>query len=397
MISLDRLIRLSPKHSLFLFGPRQVGKSTLIKSSFRKESLLTYNLLIPEELRRLTLNPGRFREEVLSRSKSITHVFIDEIQKLPSLLDEVHYLLEESSNPPCFILTGSSARKLKQNNANMLGGRAFNYSLSSLTHFEIINALGQEAFSLYKILELGSLPAVYLSDRDTAIHLLRSYVNIYLNEEIKLEALVRNLEAFSQFLHLSAEINGQIINYSNLSRDIGVSSITVKEYYQILEDTLLGFHLRPFTRDVRKQIAKHPKFYFFDTGVVRALNDKLSQELHSQTQAFGDAFEHFIIKEFVDISKALAQDFRFSFYRTENNAEVDLIIECPDNTVYAVEIKSSASPQLKDLRGLKSFAEICPEAILCCASTAPKVYKLADVVVYPWQELFREVFNKTSS
>lgn len=393
MENIARLLKLSQNHSLFLFGPRQVGKSTLIRDSFNKNNLLSYNLLIPEELRRLTLSPGRFREEVQARAKNITHVFVDEIQKLPSLLDEIHYLIEESSNPPYFILTGSSARKLKHSNANMLGGRAFNYSLSGLNHFEIIGSLGEDAFSLYKVMEFGSLPAIYLSDRDTAIQTLRAYVNIYLDEEIKLEALVRNLESFSQFLRLASDSNGQIINYSNISGDIGVTSVTVKEYYQILEDTLIGFYLRPFARNIRKQIAKHPKFYFFDTGVVRALNDRLSQELHPQTKAFGDAFEHFIIKEFIDLSKALAKDFRFSFYRTENNAEVDLIIECPNTKIYAIEIKSSISPAAKDLRGLKSFQEVCPEAILCCASLAPKAYKVGNTTVYPWQQLFKEVFK----
>lgn len=392
MKNIKRFLKFNKNHSFFLFGPRQVGKSTLIRDSFKKENLLTYNLLVPEELRRLTLNPGRFREEVQSRQKYISHVFIDEVQKLPSLLDEVHYLLEESKTPPYFILTGSSARKLKRNNANMLGGRAFSYSLSSLTHLEIIKSMGEEKFSLYKILELGSLPSVYLSEKDIAVETLKSYVSTYLQEEVKLESLVRNLDSFNEFLHFSSAGNGQIINYSNIASDIGVSSVTVKEYYQILEDTLLGFYLRPFARNIKKQIAKHPKFYFFDLGVTRALSNNLS-ELNMRTKNFGNAFEHFIIKEFIDISKALGKDFRFSFYRTENNAEVDLIIECPKSKIYAVEIKSLTSPRLKDLKGLKSFQDICPEAGLYCASLAPKRYKIDNIIISSWMDVFKEIFN----
>jgi len=391
--NIPRLLKLSNKHSLFLFGPRQVGKSTLIRNSFKKENLLTYNLLLPEEVRRLKLNSGRFREEVQSRQNNITHVFIDEIQKIPELLDEIHFLMEETVNPPYFILTGSSARKLKRTNANMLGGRAFSYALGPLTHIEIINSLGEGKFSLYKVLELGSLPAVYLSSREIAIQTLKSYVNTYLTEEVRLEALVRDLDLFANFLHFSSDANGQIINYSNIASDLGVSSTTIKEYYQILEDTLLGFYLRPFSRNVRKQLSKHPKFYFFDTGIVRALSNKLSLELSPQSRTFGEAFEHFIIKEFIDISKALSKDFRFSFYRTENKAEVDLIIEKPNGKIYAIEIKSSVSPSPAHLRGLKSFQEICPKAILCCACLTSKSYKMEDITIYPWKELFNIVLK----
>jgi predicted AAA+ superfamily ATPase len=404
--NIDRILKLPLKHSFFLFGPRQVGKTTLIKNSFGLDSCLIYDLLIPEELRRLKMNPGRFRDEIIYRDSKYTHVFIDEVQKLPEILDEIHYLLENMKKPPAFIVSGSSARKLKRSNANMLGGRAFSFSLFGLTHLELMQS---SKFSLYRSLEFGSLPAIYLlsmgGDENAeigvrqqcqdAILALRSYVNTYIKEEIQMEALVRNLDTFTEFLKLAADENTNVLNYSNIASDIGVSSATVKEYYQILEDTLLGFYLRPYSSRLRKKLSKHPKFYFFDTGVARALQQKLSLELTPKTKEFGKAFEHFVIKEFIYTANYLNPDYKFSYYRTENNAEVDLIIEAPTGKVFAVEIKASDTPKNSELKGLKSFKTLVPKASLICASLAEKRYKLdEDIWVYPWQEVFDVVFKQ---
>ena len=284
-----------------MFGPRQVGKTTLIKNSFGLDSCLIYDLLIPEELRRLKMNPGRFRDEITYRDSKYTHVFIDEVQKLPEILDEIHYLLENIKKPLAFILSASSVRKLKRSNANMLGGRAFSFSLFGLTHLELIQS---SKFSLYRSLEFGSLPAIYLLSMgdgtvaeigvrqqwQDAVLALRSYVNTYIKEEIQMEALVRNLDTFTEFLKLAADENTNVLNYSSIASDIGVSSATVKEYYQILEDTLLGFYLRPYSSRLRRKLSKHPKFYFFVPGVTRALQQKLSLELTPKTKEFGKAF-----------------------------------------------------------------------------------------------------------
>lgn len=389
---MDRILKLPKKHSFFLFGPRQVGKTTLIKASFDSKTCLFYDLLIPEEYRRLRLNPGRFRDEIVYREKKYTHVFIDEVQKLPEILDEIHYLLENTQNPPYFILTGSSARKLKRSNANLLGGRAFSYSLFGFVYREII---AEKKVSLYKVLELGTLPPIYLAEsREEAILGLRAYVDTYIKEEIQLEALVRNLDTFTEFLKFAADENSNILNYSNIASDIGVSSTTIKEYYQILEDTLIGFHLRPYSSRLRKKLAKHPKFYFFDTGVCRALQQRLSLDLSSGTREFGKVFEHFVIKEFVHLSRYLNPDYKLSYYRTENNAEVDLIIEAPSGEVFAIEIKATDSPRVAELRGLKSFRDLSPAAQLVCVSLAEKRYKLdKDILVCPWQEIFDLVFD----
>ena len=404
--NIGRILKLPLKHSFFLFGPRQVGKTTLIKNSFGLDSCLIYDLLIPEELRRLKMNPGRLRDEIIYRDSKYTHVFIDEVQKLPEILDEIHYLLENMKKPPAFIVSGSSARKLKRSNANMLGGRAFSFSLFGLTHLELMQS---SKFSLYRSLEFGSLPAIYLLSMgdgtvaeigvrqqcQDAILALRSYVNTYIKEEIQMEALVRNLDTFTEFLKLAADENTNVLNYSNIASDIGVSSATVKEYYQILEDTLLGFYLRPYSSRLRKKLSKHPKFYFFDTGVTRALQQKLSLELTPKTKEFGKAFEHFIIKEFIYTANYLNPDYKFSYYRTENNAEVDLIIEAPTGKVFAVEIKASDTPKNSELKGLKSFKTLVPKTSLICASLAEKRYKLdEDIWVYPWAEVFDVVFKQ---
>ncbi|MFZ4085843.1 MAG: ATP-binding protein, partial [Vampirovibrionia bacterium] len=294
----------------------------------------------------------------------------------------------------------------KRSNANMLGGRAFSFSLFGLTHLELMQS---SKFSLYRSLEFGSLPAIYLlsmgGDENAeigvreqcqdAILALRSYVNTYIKEEIQMEALVRNLDTFTEFLKLAADENTNVLNYSNIASDIGVSSATVKEYYQILEDTLLGFYLRPYSSRLRKKLSKHPKFYFFDTGVTRALQQKLSLELTPKTKEFGKAFEHFIVKEFIYTANYLNPDYKFSYYRTENNAEVDLIIEAPTGKVFAVEIKASDTPKNSELKGLKSFKTLVPKASLICASLAEKRYKLdEDIWVYPWVEVFDVVFKQ---
>jgi predicted AAA+ superfamily ATPase len=216
-------------------------------------------------------------------------------------------------------------------------------------------------------------------------------VNTYLKEEIKEEALVRNIRGFSNFLKFAAEENGNLLNFSNMARDVGVDSKTIKEYFQILEDTLIGFFLMPFNSSHRARLVKHPKFYFFDTGVQRALINKLSIKLERKTQAYGDCFEHFIIRQITTYSNYMNKDYEFFFYRTEAGSEVDLIIKKPDDSIIAIEIKSSDNPDLKSLSGLFSFSEINNQARLICVCTATKRRKHASVEIIPWQEIFNVI------
>jgi predicted AAA+ superfamily ATPase len=234
---IKRTIRLPQKHSFFIFGPRQTGKSTLLRAAFPEGNVLYYDLLKSEEYLRLTARPGLFREEVAACDKKITHVIVDEIQRIPALLNEIHHLLENVSGEaggPHFCLSGSSARKLKRAHANLLAGRAWTYHLFPLTHREL-----GEKFSLEKALNLGALPSVYLAESaHDAQNTLRAYVETYLKEEVEAEAITRSLGSFLRFLTLAADENGNVVNFSTIARECGVSYKTVQGYFQILEDTL---------------------------------------------------------------------------------------------------------------------------------------------------------------
>ncbi len=383
---INRLLKLPLNHSFFLFGARQTGKSTLLKSSFGSDKTITYDLLKSEEHLRLSANPALFREEVLSRNDKIAHVIVDEIQRVPALLDEVHFILEHNK-PPHFCLSGSSARKLKRVHSNLLAGRAWTYHLYPLTHLEL-----GESFSLDKALNFGTLPSVYLCpNEEDARRTLRSYVETYLKEEIEQEALVRNLGGFLRFLMLAGDENGNIINYSNIARETGTSYNTVKEYFQVLEDTLIGFILLPYSKAVRKRLIKHPKFYFFDTGVHRSLTKKMSIGLEKKTSEYGRTFEHFFIAEMIRLAAYKELDYTFSFYHSSAHAEVDLIVETPKGKTYAIEIKATENPDASSLTGLKSFSQICPKAELYCASLTQRRRNIGTISILPWREVLNIV------
>ncbi len=386
---IKRLIDLPQKQSFFFFGPRQTGKSTLLKQTFPADQTLYYDLLKTEEYLRLLAHPQLFREEVLTRADKNRHVIVDEIQRVPNLLNEIHWLMEQPKAPQ-FIMTGSSARKLKRGQANLLGGRAVTEHLSPLIKGEL-----GELFSLQKVLEIGSLPKIYLEqDRLMANGLLQSYVETYLKEEIQLEAQIRNLNPFIQFLNLAAHDNGAMIHFTNIARETGVSYQTIKSYYQILEDTLLGSFLLPYRKSIRKRLSQHPKFYFFDTGVVRALTKTLTVPIEPKTEAFGRAFEHFVILEIMRLIQYQKLEYTLSYYRTEHGAEVDLIIETPSGLIKALEIKSSDVIQSVHLRGLNSFVELRPNAKLGCACLAPQPRRVGKVLVMPWQQAIEWVLDK---
>ncbi len=383
-----RNLKLPKDRSFFLFGPRQVGKTTLLKSSFEKDKSAFYDLLDSDLYLKFVARPALFTEEINKLDSKISHVLVDEIQRIPDLLNEVHRIIE-SDKPRVFVLSGSSARKLKKQGANMLAGRALSYKLYPLTYEE----LGED-FDLQKALELGTLPAVYLDDSlDYAKETLYSYVTTYLEQEVKLEAQVRNLGPFVRFLSLAASENGKIINYSNIANDIFVDYKTVQDYYQVLEDTLIGFFLPAYAKSSRKQLSKSPKFYFFDTGVQRAIYKKLESPLIPQTQDYGDSFEHFFIAEIMRLAHYKRKQLDFSYYRTKDGAEVDLIIERPDAKCFAIEIKSSQSVKLNKLKGLKSFSAVRGDAELMCASNSTNVAGNHEISIYPWREVIDRVLQ----
>ncbi|OHB75786.1 MAG: hypothetical protein A2Z34_04620 [Planctomycetes bacterium RBG_16_59_8] len=381
----DRILDIPLTKSFFLFGPRQTGKSTLLRKMFPPEKTIYYDLLKTEEYERLSIRPSLFREEMNSRPPTIRYVVLDEIQRVPSLLNEIHALLEsQSPSPPLFALCGSSARKLKRAQANLLAGRASTYHLHPLTHREC-----DDRFSLEKALNIGTLPSVYLAeDERNARETLKAYVETYLKEEVTAEALTRNVPAFLRFLSIAGDENGNVINLSNIARETGTSYQTVKEYFQILEDTLMGALLLPYARSERKRLVKHPKFYLFDTGIERALSKQLTLPLERHTTGYGRCFEHFLLTEIMRLADYARCDYTFSFFRTESGAEVDLIVETPDERTYAIEVKASDAPDSSHLRGLRSFLEICPTAVPICASLSPRPREIGKIRILPWQDIF---------
>ena len=379
------MVNLPEKKSFFLFGPRLSGKSTLLKADYAQgKGVLYIDLLDTSALMRYIHDTAAFYREIKAAREDFQVIIVDEIQRVPLLLNEIHRLIEEFPHLQ-FIMSGSSARKLKKMKANLLAGRALTASLGPFSFLE----LGHR-FDLTRALELGSLPPVYLEkENDIAGDILRSYVDTYLTEEIKQESLVRNLGAFVKFLPLAGEESGNILNFSNLSREIGVSYKTVQEYFQILADTLIIFFLPAFARSKRKTLIQHSKFYFFDTGVLRAVKKELTLPLQVKTERYGLYFEHFVINELKRFNDYHRLDCNFYFYRTTTGQEVDLIVEKPGKKLIAVEIKARDRIGKEDFKGLYSFKNIFSKSRLVLISTVPRPQLFDEVDVLPWESMFK--------
>ena len=388
-MNIPRLINLTKTNSYFLFGARGTGKSTLIKQILAeetKESILEIDLLDLELEDEYARDPMRLEAQIVNNPK-LRWVFIDEIQKQPKLLDVVHRLIENTSVN--FILTGSSARKLKRGGANLLAGRAFVYNLFPFSAFEL-----KDEFELEVALRWGTLPAVYLanSDEDRAER-LRAYSLTYIKEEVQQEQLVRNLDPFRSFLEIAAQANGKIINYSAIAKDIGsVDHKTIQSYFQILEDTLLGFFIHPYGKSVRKVQTKSPKFYFFDAGVTRSLSRTLDVGLNPRTYGYGEAFEHFIVGEFCRLNQTLGKDFRLSYLRTKDDVEVDLIMSRGKQTVL-VEIKSSSEIDETKVARFSRIAKDIPGSTAYWLSQDPLYREISGVHCCPWQQGLADIFG----
>lgn len=370
--------------SFFLFGARGTGKSTYLKHQFA-EKAICFNLLDPVVEEKLALRPNSLKEEVLG-AHDCDWVIIDEIQKLPKLLDVVHDLIESTQLK--FVLTGSSARKLKAGSANLLAGRAFVNYMFPLTSLE----LGKK-FNLNDCLNWGSLPEIYhLSSVQEKQEYLRSYALSYLKEEIWGEHIIRKLDPFRKFLEIAAQLNCEIINFSNIAKDIGVDVKTVQSYYQILEDTLLGFMLESYHTSIRKQQRKTPKFYLFDLGVAKALTHSLTQSVLPNTYGYGKAFEHWIVSEIYRLNLYYKKDYKLSYLLTKDNAEIDLIIERPGKTTLLIEIKSVALVDERALRHLRNFATDIKNAEPLVLSQDTSKKKIENIVCLFWQDGISYIF-----
>jgi len=386
-----RFRKFTQKNSFFLFGPRGTGKSTLLKEKFNPDQSLWLDLLDSNLEGRFSRDPSELYPIVKGLKEETRYVVIDEIQKIPKLLDEVHRLIEETDK--IFILTGSSARKLKHGGANLLAGRAFVYHLYALSCFEL-----GDSFDLGKALQWGTLPKIFsLKEDEDKIEFLRSYSDTYLKEEIWNEQVVRKLQPFRRFLEVAAQCNGKIINFANIARDVGVDDKTIKEYFIILEDTMLGFFLEPFHNSFRKRLTEKPKFYFFDTGVVRSLSRRLSIPIAPQTSAYGESFEHFILLEFIRLSSYFQPENRLSFIRTISDVEVDLVVERPGKKTLCIEIKSTNSIDEKDIGPFIRLTKDIENSEAIVLSQDRFMKKFDHVTCYPWKEGLIEFFPEVKS
>jgi len=373
LLNLDKLIK---QKSCFLFGPRGTGKTFLIRQQ-KHASHFSIDLLKSDIFLRLKSNPSLL--ESMIDLESAEKVLIDEIQREPLLLNEVHRLIEEKQLH--FLLTGSSARKLKKEHANMLGGRA---SIAHLFPFTWKELSGAKQFDLRRILQYGGLPRVYLSEDPRQE--LYDYIDSYLREEIQGEALVRNLPVFNNFLRLAALSSNQLINYSNIANDLGVAVNTVKEYFQILDDTLVGFRLEPWRRGKKLKTVATSKYYLFDMGVCQILQS-LAEDTPPQS---GTSFEHFVINEvraYVSYSRLRVD---LAFWRTQNQDEVDLIVG--DHT--AIEIKSAKKVSERFLSGLiKIEAEHSWKNRILVSNDPMNAKHTSGVLLLHWETFFRNLWN----
>jgi predicted AAA+ superfamily ATPase len=365
----------APDRSFFLFGPRQTGKSTWLNQLGLPDAWMV-NLLHNDTYFRYLRDPAQFRREAQAKIANGTRwIILDEVQRIPALLDEVHGLIE--SGPVRFILSGSSARKLKRGGGNLLGGRAVMRHLHPFT----VQELGS-GFELDRALQWGTLPPLLgLSDRD-ARDSLRAYVEIYLREEIQQEGLVRNLGGFTRFLDLAGAYCGEILNFSSLAKEAGLPIKTVQSYFQVLEDTLIVLRLPAWAKSPLKRLVCHPKFYLFDNGVTNALAHRLSAPIDAATR--GRLFEQFMVQETRRRLDYAGADTRLYFWRTNNGAEVDLLVELNGSLTLAVEFKSRPQVSGADLSGLRALREDHPTLPCLLVTTSPEPFDLDFAQVLPW-------------
>jgi predicted AAA+ superfamily ATPase len=365
--------KLAGRRSLFLLGPRQTGKSLLIRHAF--PSARIYDLLDTEVFLALSQRPRRLDEELRPDDRLVV---IDEIQKLPVLLDEVHRLIERRGVR--FVLTGSSARKLRRGGVNLLGGRAPSRTLHPFVYREL-----GDAFDLTKALDRGLLPSIYSSDnaRDD----LRAYVGSYLLEEIAAEALTRNLPAFSRFLHVAGLCHGKMINFSQVASDAQVPLSTVREYFHILEDTLVARPLPAWTRSRTRKAIGTAKHYFFDGGVARYLQDRAG--LSPRSPEFGEAFESYLHHELCAYIDYTDPDIRIAYWRSTSGFEVDFVLG--DKT--AIEAKAKDPVGERDLRSLRALMDekALKHYVVVTLESRPR--SVGGIALVPWREFLGRLWD----
>ena len=376
------LCKILENKSLFLFGPRQTGKSSFIKNQLMNTDVAMFWTLLDGRLRlKVLADPSILRQEVEVRNLRDCIIIIDEIQKCPELLDEVHFLIEERNIR--FLLTGSSARKLRSSGVNLLGGRATQRHFHPFNFAEIGN---HPNYNLSYIFEHGLLPSMFLSsdiEED-----LSAYVDTYLTEEIAAEGFSRNIPNFARFLTVASMSNSQLINYTNIASDSQVPVQTVKQWFQVLEDTLLGYQVESFTNTKKRKAITTSKFYFFDIGIARALRNIPAPK--ENTTEFGEYFEHLIcmeLKSWIDYKHPRS---KLTYWRSNSNMEVDF---CVDEEI-AIEVKSSSNVTEKHLKGLKALREegIFKRYVVVCQEEHPRITD--GIEILPWKYFFEELWKQ---
>ncbi len=362
------------QESAFLWGARQTGKSTLLKMLYPDAQY--FDLLLNDEFERLQRSPALLRE-ILSTFDPSSMTIVDEIQRIPALLNEIQWLIVNHNRK--FILSGSSPRNILRSGANLLGGRAIRYELYPLVYPEIND------FDLLKALNNGLLPRHYLSSNPKK--LLSAYIGSYLKDEIMTEARTRNVSSFTRFLEVAAFSNGEMVNYANIASDCGVSAPTIKEYFQILEDTLTGRFLPSFQKKPKRRVILAPKFFYFDVGIANYLLKRGRIELGSE--AFGRAFEHFIYQEIYAHSSYSDINYPVYYWRTASQLEVDFVLG--DHEV-AVEVKSTPLANIRHFKGLNSFADEYKVKRIILVTNDPYPRQVDKVSILPWQIFLQKLW-----
>lgn len=375
---LQRILNLQDEidSSIFLFGARQTGKSTILRQQFPQSIYI--DLLDNSMKERYRRRPSLLYEALIEKAEG-TLVIIDEIPEVPDLLNEVHRLIVEKRL--VFILCGSSARKLKRKGHNTLGGRAFPMYLYPFVSSEIPD------FDIDRVVTYGMIPPHYLAKNPS--RLLAGYIDIYLKEEIKEEALVRNLGAFHRFLEVAALTDGEIVNNNNIAQDCGVHATTVNAYFDILEDTLMGYRIPAFRKVMKRRLMQAPKFYYFDIGVANHLLHR--KELVRGTPEYGHAFEHFVIQELYAWLHYTHSDETLSYWRTYTGLEVDAVI---GDARVAIEIKSVEEVLTKHLKGLKAFGEEHPQSRKIIVSLDRINRRIGDIECIFVLDFLKELWGK---
>jgi uncharacterized protein len=369
-----------------LFGARGTGKSRLVPHLLASTECLTVNLLQPELERALRRNPSSLTDMIKAHHNP-EWVFIDEIQKVPELLNVIHHLIEETQTK--FALTGSSARKLKHGAANLLAGRAFSYELYPFTAHEL-----KDKFILNEAIAWGTMPKLTeLSNAEEKKLFLESYALTYLNEEVLAEQLVRRAIPFKEFLSIAAQMHGEPINFTSIGRSIGSDHKTVRTYFDILADTLVGFYVTPFISSSRKRLAASPKFYFFDLGVKRALEFSLGETISTSSYGYGKAFETVVLLEIVRLNSYFRTNFQLHYLRTQQGVEVDLVIKKGSKNLIFVEIKSADSVRSEHLRNITRLSEEFRPTTSLLLSRDPVARIENGIEVMPWQMGISKLFG----